>query len=95
MKCQNSVTFKSVEERDGGSFTNANGQLINYDKSYLVRFDEDNDGVIAERKVKFKGTNVALYTKFKTLKVYDKINLIFDVSIQNQGCKIEITDFTK
>lgn len=95
MKCQNNVVFKSVEEREGGSFTNANGQLINYDKSYLVRFDEDNDGIIAERKVKFKGTNVALYTKFKALKAYDKINLIFDVSILNSGCKLEIVDFTK
>ena len=60
MKCQNSVVFKSVEEREGGSFTNERGQVINYDKSYLVRFDEEVDGNIQERKVKFKGSNASL-----------------------------------
>lgn len=95
MKCQNSVIFKSVEERAGGTFTNERGQSINYDKSYLVRFDEEVDGVISERKVKFKGNNAPLFTKFKGLKPYDKINLVFEVTIQNSGCKLEIVDFTK
>lgn len=95
MKCQNSVVFKGVEEREGGSFVNEKGQSINYSKSYVVRFDENIDGNAVEKKVKFKGDNVALFTKFKSLKTYEKINLIFEVSIQNQGCKIEITDFTK
>lgn len=95
MKCQNSVVFKSVEERSGGSFKNSNGDTINYDKAYVVRFDEEVNNSIIERKVKFKGDNTQLYTKFKGLKPYDKINLIFEVLIQNQGCKIEITDFTK
>ena len=95
MKCQNNVVFKSVEERVGGTFTNEKGQTINYDKSYLVRFDEEVDGSIQERKVKFKGSNASLFSKFKTLKAYDKINLIFEVTLQNSGCKLEITDFTK
>lgn len=95
MKCQNVVVFKGVEEREGGSFTNDKGQKINYDKSYVVRFDEEIDGNVVEKKVKFKGSNVQLFSRFKALKVYDKINITFEVSIQNSGCKIEVVDFTK
>lgn len=96
MKCQDNVVFKSVEERAGGSFTNDKGQAVNYDKAYVVRFDQENEkGVLSEHKAKFKGDNAQLFTKFKSLKAYDKINLIFEVSIQNSGCKLEVIDFSK
>lgn len=96
MKCQNNVVFKSVSQRDGGSFTNEKGQTVKYDSAYVVRFDlEEENGEISEHKAKFKGNNNQLFTKFKSLKPYDKINLIFDVTIQNSGCKLEIVDFTK
>lgn len=96
MKCKNSVVFKSIEERDGGSFTNDKGQAINYGKAFIVRFDEElTDGGVAERKVKFSSSNLNLYNRFKTLKVYDKITIDFEVTIQNSGCKLEIVDFSK
>ena len=32
--------FKSIEEKDGGEFTNAQGQKIKYDSSYSIKVDE-------------------------------------------------------
>ena len=95
MKCQNLVVFKGIEERPAGVFKNEKGQEIKYDKSYLVRFDEETEDGCEERQVKFKGSNVALFTKFKALKVYDKINVTFEVVFQKAGCRLEIVDFTK
>lgn len=96
MKCKNNVVFKSIEERDGGSFTNDKGQKIDYGKAFVVRFDEElANGGVAERKVKFPGSNINLYNRFKTLKTYDKIVIDFEVSIQNSSCKLEIVDFSK
>lgn len=93
MKCSNEVVFKGIEERSGGVFRNDKGQDIKYDKAYVVRFDEQVDGDYQERKVKFSGDNMGLYTRFKALKAYDRINLIFDVILGNNSCKIAITDF--
>lgn len=93
MKCEGNVVFKSIQKREGGSFKAANGEMLNYDPAYVVRFDENVDGVISERKANFADTNVALYTKFKTLEPYAKINLIGNVVFQKSGCKLEILDF--
>lgn len=93
MKCEGNVVFKSIEKREGGSFKIPNGEVVNYEPAYVVRFDENADGKISERKAKFAHTNVALYTKFKTLEPYAKINLIGNVVFQNSGCKLEILDF--
>ena len=93
MKCKYNVIFKGVEERQGGVFKNAQGQDIKYDSSYVVKFDENVDGVINERKVKFPSSNLALYSKFKSLEPYAKIEICFDVTIQNSGCKLTVADF--
>lgn len=93
MKCEGNVVFKSIEKREGGSFKTANGEVLNYAAAYVVKFDENVDGNISERKAKFSDTNVALYTKFKSLEPYTKINLIGNVVFQNSGCKLEILDF--
>lgn len=93
MKCEGNVVFKSIQKREGGSFKNLKGELVDYDPAYIVKFDENIDGIISERKAKFPDTNVALYTKFKTLEPYSKINLIGNIVFQNSGCKIEILDF--
>lgn len=94
MKTSNDVVFKGIEERAGGIFKNDKGQEISYPKAYVVRFDEEVEGDYQERKVKFTGDNVGLFNRFKTLKAYDKINLVFDVTLGNNSCKISISDFT-
>lgn len=93
MKCEGNVVFKSIGKREGGSFKNPKGEFVKYEPAYIVKFDENVDGNISERKAKFEETNVALYTKFKTLEPYAKINLICNVVFQNSGCKLEILDF--
>lgn len=93
MKCEGNVVFKSIQKREGGSFKNTKGELVDYEPAYIVKFDENIDGIISERKAKFPDTNVALYSKFRTLEPYAKINLIGNVVFQNSGCKIEILDF--
>lgn len=93
MKCEGNVVFKSIGKREGGSFKNPKGELVKYEPAYIVKFDENVDGNISERKANFKETNVALYTKFKTLEPYAKINLICNIVFQNSGCKLEILDF--
>lgn len=93
MKCEGNVVFKSIGKREGGSFKDPKGELVKYEPAYIVKFDENVDGNISERKAKFEETNVALYTKFKTLEPYAKINLICNVVFQNSGCKLEILDF--
>lgn len=93
MKCEGNVIFKSVEKREGGTFKTSNGEVLNYPAAYVVKFDENVDGSISERKAKFSDTNVALYTKFKTLEPYTKIKLVGNVVFQNSGCKLEINDF--
>lgn len=93
MKCEGNVVFKSIEKREGGNFKGSSGEMLSYPAAYVVKFDENIDGNISERKAKFPDTNVALYTKFKTLDPYTKINLIGNVLFQNSGCKLEIVDF--
>lgn len=93
MKCNNEVIFKGIEERASGVFKNDKGQEIAYPKAYIVRFDEEVEGDFQERKVKFSGDNVGLFTRFKALKAYDRINLIFDVVLVNNSCKIAVVDF--
>ena len=95
MKCSNEVIFKGIEERASGVFRNDKGQEISYPKAYVVRFDEEVEGDYQERKVKFAGDNAVLYTRFKALKSYDKINLVFDVILGNNSCKVAIVDFTQ
>ncbi len=93
MKCQGEVIFKSIEKREGGTFKDSTGRDLTYPSAYVVKFDENIDGKITERKAKFADTNVGLYTKFKTLQPYTKIELIGNVVFQNSGCKLEVTDF--
>lgn len=93
MKCQGIVIFKSIEKREGGTFKDSLGNDLSYSAAYVVKFDENLDGKINERKAKFPDTNVSLYTKFKTLQPYTKIELVGDVIFQNSGCKLEVTDF--
>ena len=39
------VVFKSVTTREGGEFTNDKGQVIKYDPSFVIKFDDNSNGV--------------------------------------------------
>ncbi len=88
MICKGVVVYKGIEKRDGGVFKGADGREIKYDSSYVVKFDENNNGVINERKVKFPASNTYLYNKFAGIKAYTEVILECDVVLSNNNCKL-------
>ena len=88
MNCKGIVIYKGIEKRDGGTFNGADGREIKYDASYVVKFDENNNGQINERKLKFPASNTYLYNKFAGIKPYTEILLECDVVFSANACKL-------
>lgn len=88
MKCKGEFVFKSVEKREGGSFTNGEGQVVNYDMAYVLKVDELTQNGIFERKLKIDKANSVLLNKLQNIKPYDKINLICDVVLYGANAKV-------
>lgn len=88
MICKGVVVYKGIEKRDGGVFKGSDGREIKYDSSYVVKFDENNNGKIDERKVKFPASNTYLYNKFASVKAYTEILLECEVVLSNNACKL-------
>ena len=80
MNCLGKFKFKGIEKREGGSFTNAEGKVVNYQASYVVTVDEEVDGKIYERKLKFSAQNVALFEKFADISPYEDVQIYFDIN---------------
>ena len=87
MNCKGVVIYKGIEKREGGSFNNGQ-QEIKYDPVYVVKFDENKNGVINERKVKFPVSNTYLFNKFASIKAYTEVLLECDVVLSNNACKL-------
>lgn len=87
-RCKGEFVFKSVEERAGGSFTDANGKIVKYDTAYVLKVDELTDSGIFERKLKIDKANSVLLSKLKNLKAYDKVNLVLDVVLYGSQAKV-------
>lgn len=88
MKCEGNVIYKGIEKREGGTFKNAQGQEIDYNASYVIKFDEIVGNNINERKLKFPASNKALYDKFNDFEPYTKVRITCDVVISNNACKL-------
>lgn len=86
------VVFKGLAKREGGEFTNERGQKVTYDESYLLKFDEEVNGEVFERRLKFPITNKQLANKLKDLDIYSKIVLICDVQLYTSSAKIVPVD---
>lgn len=82
------VVFKSVSKREGGDFVNDKGEKISYEPSYVVKFDEDVNGEILERRLKFPLTNKNLFNKLKDLDAYSKITLVCDIQLFTGNAKV-------
>lgn len=94
MYCKGILIYKGIEKRDKGVFTNDKGKDIEYDSAYVVKFDEDNNGKINERKVKFPASNKVLFDKFSQYKPYTRVMIIFDVVLGTSACKLVPIDVT-
>lgn len=88
MKCKGEFVFKSVEKRDGGSFTNDKGQAVNYDMAYILKVDELTSEGIYERKLKIDKANSVLLSKLQNFKPYDKIILVCDVVLYGANARV-------
>lgn len=89
MKSSGIVIYKGIQERSGGKFKNANGEEIDYEASYVVKFDEiSSSGEINERKIKFPKSNKALYEDFAGIEPYTKVKLFCDVVLSQSTCKL-------
>ena len=93
MKCRGEFIFKSLEEREAGTFTNDKGENINYPSSFVLKLDEINENGINERKLKFPKENTELANRLNRLEPYTKIQLEFDVMIYGSQARITPTSF--
>lgn len=88
MRSSGVVMYKGIEERAGGSFKNDKGQTVDYDKCYVLKFDEIIDGKINERKLKFPFADKNLYDKFIVFEPYTMVDLFCDVVFMQNACKL-------
>ena len=88
MYCKGIVMYKGIEKRDGGTFKNDKGQEVNYDSSYIVKFDEIIEGKINERKLKFPTSNKVLFDKFSKYRPYSEVAITCDVTLMQNACKL-------
>lgn len=88
MQSSGKFIFKSLERKDGGKFINERGQEISYSPSYLLKVDENKDGVINERKLKIPDTNNNLIQKLMKKNPYDQIELICNIDFYGSVAKV-------
>ena len=88
MYCKGIVMYKGIEKREGGTFKNSQGQDINYDSAYVLKFDEIVNNKMDERKLKFPTSNKVLYDKFSQLRPYTEIEITCDVVLMNNACRL-------
>lgn len=88
MQAKGKFIFKSLERKDGGEFVNEKGQNVKFDASYQLKVDENNDGVINERKLKVSQKNDALIQKLMKKNPYDSIELICEIQMYGSMAKV-------
>ena len=95
MKGSGELMYKSIEQRDGGTFTNDKGQNIKYDPCYILKVDNIEGSKIEELKIKIPTENRSLVEKLKSFPPYTKIKLDFVFEIKSNNVKIIPTEVTK
>lgn len=77
--------YKSIEAREGGSFTNDKGVEVKYDACYVLNCDDlETNGV----KFKIPTTQRDLIETFKSFKPYTRVKIDFNIEIKNNNIKI-------
>ena len=87
MRCSGVVMYKGIEKRAGGTFV-SNGQNVEYNEAYVVKFDEVIEGKINERKLKFPVSNKVLYDKFSQFDPYTQVFITCDVILMQNACRL-------
>lgn len=84
MKCQGKFKFKGIQKKDGGSFTNPQGQVINFQPKYAVKVDEVGQEGIFERIFKVP-LESPLIPQLANKQVYEDMVLEFDIQFTSKG----------
>lgn len=87
-------TFKSFKKRDEGSFVTSDGELINFNAVYILKFDEITDaGEVYERQTKVELDNMYLISKLSQIKMYQQISLKFKAEfLKDRTAKLKLID---
>lgn len=81
MVCELECVYKGIKEIKGGTFQDENGQTINYNDFYRIRFDQIIGGLPKETEVKI--TKELALNIAKNIQIYDKIVISFNIIIYN------------
>lgn len=88
MKVKGQFVFKSLNERDGGEFTNDRGQKIKYDSKFLLKVDERTDDGIFDRVFTVSKENTELINQIRQCPSYSDVEIEFDVKMYNSQVKL-------
>ena len=88
MKCEGNFVFKSIEEKEGGEFTNERGQKVKYEPTYRITVDDTLGEKIVTRTFKFSKGNTTLAEKFKNLNPYDNVIIDFNIELYQSSVKL-------
>ena len=81
MLCEGKFMFKEIRKVDKGTFTNENGEEINYGDSYKLNVDETTEKGIKNRVFRIAKDNTLLINQCRNLKPYTEVKIKFDVDI--------------
>ena len=87
MQCKGKFKFKELVKREGGSFTNQKGDVINYKDTYNLKVDEVTENGIYERIFKIP-TESELVEPLLITKPYTDITLEFDVIFYGNSIRL-------
>lgn len=88
MQARGKFIFKSLVKKDGGEFVNEKGQNVKFDASYELKVDENDNGVISERKLKVLQNNDVLVQKLMKKNPYEQIELLCDIKMYGSMAKV-------
>ncbi len=94
MKSRGKFKFKEITYKNSGSFTNAQGQVINYSDSYALKVDEISEKGLEERIFKLP-VDSPLINSLKEYTAYSDIILDFDVVFYGNSVRVIPTDIIK
>ena len=94
MKCRGKFKFKEIVKKDAGAFTNAQGQEIKYDESYVLKVDEKTEKGIQERTFKLPKDSL-LVLELQKVTEYTDIVLDFEVVFYNNSIRVIPTEIVK
>ena len=97
MRATGNFTFKSFKKRDEGSFMTQDGELINFNAAYILKFDEVTEtGEVFERQTKVDLDNVHLISKLSKIKIYQPITLKFKAEfLRDRTAKLKLIDIVE